>query len=57
MCNDVSETFDWTPVRRPFPERNMSANVIIIGGEFREDPPKVPFVDNDQPKGTDRKVA
>src|SRR6266498_230416 len=47
-CNDVSETFDWAPVRGILPERNMSANVIIIGGEFREDPPKVPFVDNDQ---------
>ena len=48
MCDDVSEALDRAPVRGILPERNMSANVIIIGGEFREDPPKVPFVDNDQ---------
>ena len=40
MANDVAEALDGARVRCILPERNMSANVIILGGEFREDPPK-----------------
>ena len=48
MCNDASETFDGARVRCILAERNMSARVIVIGGEFRKNPPKVLFVEHDQ---------
>ena len=48
MCNDVSETVDGARVRCILAKRNMSARVIIIGGEFRKNPPKMLFVDHDQ---------
>ena len=48
MGNDVSKTSDGARVRCILAERNVSARVIIIGGEFRKNPPKLLFVDHDQ---------
>jgi hypothetical protein len=48
MCNDVSEALDRAPVRGIFRKRNMRTPLIIIGGEFRKNPPKVLFVEHDQ---------
>ena len=48
MCNHASETLDGARVRCILAERNMSARVIIVGGEFRKNPPKMLFVDHDQ---------
>ena len=39
---------DRAPVRRILSERNMRTPPIIIGGEFRKDPPQVLFVEHDQ---------
>jgi hypothetical protein len=48
MRNGTAEALDRARVRCILPERNMSTRVIIIGREFRKDPPKVVFVDHDQ---------
>ena len=48
MCNDVSETFDRAPVRGILSKRNVRTPLIIIGGEFRKNSPKVLFVEHDQ---------
>src|SRR5665811_1419991 len=52
MCNDVPEAVDRAPVRRILSERNMRTPSIVIGGEFRKDPPKMLFVEHDQMIGT-----
>ncbi len=52
MCDDVSEAFDRAPVRGILPKRNVRTPLIIIGGEFRKNPPKVIFVEHDQMIGT-----
>jgi alcohol dehydrogenase YqhD (iron-dependent ADH family) len=52
MCDDVPEAVDRAPVRRILSERNMRTPPIIIGGEFRKDPPQVLFVEHDQMIGT-----
>jgi hypothetical protein len=48
MGEDVPEALDRAPVRCILPERNMRTPPIIIGGEFRKNPPKVFFVEHDQ---------
>jgi hypothetical protein len=48
MCDNVPEALDRAPVRRILSERNMRTPSIVIGGEFRNDPPKVLFVEHDQ---------
>jgi hypothetical protein len=48
MGEDVPEALDRAPVRFILPERNMRTPPIIIGGEFRKNPPKVFFVEHDQ---------
>ena len=48
MCNDVSETFDRAPVRGILSKRNVRTPLIIIGGEFRKNSPKVLFVEHNQ---------
>src|SRR5450759_975914 len=48
MCDDVPEAVYRAPVRRILSERNMRTPPIIIGGEFRKNPPKVFFVEHDQ---------
>src|SRR5450631_1139862 len=52
MCDDVPEAVDRAPVRRILSERNMRTPSIVIGGEFRKDPPKVFFIEHDQMIGT-----
>ena len=52
MCDNVSEALDRAPVRCILPKRNMRTPPIIIGGEFRKDPPQVLFVEHDQMIGT-----
>src|ERR1039458_9660074 len=52
MGDDVPDAVDRAPVRRILSERNMRAPSIVIGGEFRKDPPKVLFVEHDQMIGT-----
>jgi hypothetical protein len=52
MCDNVSETLDRAPVRCILPKRNMRTPPVIIGGEFRKDPPQVFFVERDQMIGT-----
>jgi hypothetical protein len=46
MGDDVPEALDRAPVRRILSERNMRTPPIIIGGEFRKDPPQVLCVPN-----------
>ena len=48
MGEDVPEALDRAPVRCILPERNMRTPPIIIGGEFRKNPPKVFFIEHDQ---------
>ena len=48
MRNDVSEALDRSPVRSILRKRNVRTPLIIIGGEFRKNPPKVRFVEHDQ---------
>ena len=48
MGDDVPEALDRAPVRCILPERNMRMPSIVIGGEFRKDPPQVFFVEHDQ---------
>jgi len=57
MCDDVPEGLDRAPVRCILSERNMRTPPIIIGGEFRKNPPKVFFIEHDQMIGiwTDRR--
>jgi hypothetical protein len=52
MCDDVPEALDLAPVRCILSERNMRTPPIIIGREFRKDPPQVLFVEHDQMIGT-----
>jgi hypothetical protein len=52
MGDDVPEALDRAPVRRILSERNMRTPSIVIGGEFRKDPPQVLFVEHDQMIGT-----
>src|SRR5476651_310751 len=52
MGDDVSEALDRARVLRILSERNMRTPPIIIGGEFRKDPPQVRFVEHDQMIGT-----
>ena len=52
MGDDIPDAFDRAPVRRILSERNMRTPPIIIGGEFRKDPPQVLFVEYDQMIGT-----
>ena len=52
MCDDVSEALNRASVRCILPERNMRTPPVIIGGEFRKDPPQVLFVEHDQMIGT-----
>src|ERR1017187_458708 len=52
MCDDVPEAVDRAPVRRILSERNMRTPPIIIGEEFRKDPPQVLFVEHNQMIGT-----
>ena len=48
VCNNISEQLDRACVVRVLPKRSVSSRVIIIGGEFRKNPPKLLFVDHDQ---------
>src|ERR1019366_2164140 len=48
MGDDVPDAVDRAPVRRILSERNMRTPPIIIGEEFRKDPPQVLFVEHDQ---------
>ena len=48
MGDDVPEALDRAPVQRILSERNMRTPPIIIGGEFRKDPPQVLFVEHNQ---------
>ncbi len=52
MCDDVPEALDRAPIRCILAERNMRTPLTIIGGEFREDPPQVLFVEHDEMIGT-----
>ena len=52
MGDDVPEALDRAPVRRILSKRNMRTPPIIIGGEFRKDPPQVLFVEHNQMIGT-----
>ena len=52
MCDNVSEGFDRASVRGILRKRNMRTPLIIIGGEFRKNSPKVLFVEHDQMIGT-----
>ena len=52
MCDNVSEALDRAAVWCILPKRNMRTPPIIIGGEFRKDPPQVLFVEHDQMIGT-----
>src|ERR1019366_7262473 len=48
MGDDVPEALDRASVRRILSERNMRTPSIVIGGEFRKDPPQLLFVEHDQ---------
>ena len=39
MCDNVPEALDRAPVWCILPDRNMRTPPIIIGGEFRKNPP------------------
>jgi hypothetical protein len=52
MGDDVPDALDRAPVWRILSERNMRTPPIIIGGEFRKDPPQVLFVEHNQMIGT-----
>ena len=52
MGDDVPDALDRAPVWRILSERNMRTPPIVIGGEFRKDPPKMLFVEYDQMIGT-----
>ena len=45
MCDDVPDALDRAPVWRILSERNMRTPPIVIGGEFRKNPPKMLFVE------------
>src|SRR6266566_1963815 len=47
MCNNVSEALNRASVWCIFPQRNMRAPPIIIGGEFSQDPSQVLFVEHE----------
>ena len=48
MCNNSAGALNRARVRCILPQRNMGTRVIIIGSEFRKDPPKVLRVEHDQ---------
>src|SRR5215212_7371518 len=48
MRNNVSEPLDLACVGRVLSERNVGAHVIIIGGIFRKNSPKMLGVENEQ---------
>jgi hypothetical protein len=48
MCDDVPEALDRASVRCIFPKRNMRTPPIIIGEEFRKNPPQMLLVEHDQ---------
>jgi hypothetical protein len=52
MCDNVSEALDRASVRCILSKRNMRTPPVIIGGEFRKNPPQVLFVEHDQMIGT-----
>ena len=52
MCDNVSEGLDRASVGCILPKRNMRTPPVIIGGEFRKNPPQVLFVEHDQMIGT-----
>src|SRR5450759_167118 len=52
MCDDVPEAVERAPGRRILSERIIRTPPIVIGGEFRKDPPQVLFVEHDQMIGT-----
>ena len=52
VCDNVSEALDRASVWCILPKRNMRTPPVIIGGEFRKDPPQVLFVEHDQMIGT-----
>jgi hypothetical protein len=47
MRNNVSEPLDLARVGRVLPERNVSSNLIIIGGVVRENSSKMLCVEHD----------
>ncbi len=48
MRDNVSEPFDLPRVGRVLPKRNVSSHLVIIGGVFRKNSPKVLGVEYDQ---------
>ena len=48
MGDDVSEALARAPVRLILCKRDMRTPPVIIGGEFRKNPPQVFFVEHDQ---------
>jgi hypothetical protein len=52
MCDNVPEALDRASVWCILPKRNMRTPAIIIGGEFRKNPPQVLFVESRTPSGT-----
>ena len=52
MCDNVPETLDRASVWCILPDRNMRTPPIIIGGEFRKNPPQVLLIEHDQMIGT-----
>src|SRR5229473_7074947 len=48
MRDDVSEPFGRASAGRVLPKRNVSSQVIIVGGVFRKNSPQVLCVEHDQ---------
>jgi hypothetical protein len=48
MRHNVSEPFDFARIGRVLPKRNVSSHLVIIGGVFRKNSPKVLCVENNQ---------
>jgi len=48
VCNDVFEGLDGAPIRGILRKRNVRTPIVILGGEFRKNSPKVLFVEHDQ---------
>src|SRR5947209_1963992 len=48
MSNNVSEPLDRASTGRVLSKRNVNAHLVIIGGVFRKNSPKVLCVENDQ---------
>jgi hypothetical protein len=49
LCDNVPEALDRASI---WSDRNMRTPPIIIGGEFRKNPPKVLLIEHDQMFGT-----